>query len=320
MARWRGRRLPVLSRPTITAKSPTPHPGASPLARSPDVLGVLWMIAAMAAFAAEDALIKRAARELPLGQALIIFGLAGALVFAGLVRRAGAPLFHRDVLSRPMLARAVSELVGRLFYFLAVALTPLSSATVVLQATPVLVVLGAGLFFGERVGWRRWCAVIAGLLGVVIVLRPSASDFSAMSMLTVIGIVGFAGRDLASRAAPRSLGTFHLGFYGFLTILLAGLLYAAWEGRAFAGPGPIAAICLGGAVAVGVFAYAALMKAMRTGDIATVTPFRYTRVPFGIGLGAAFFGERIDSLMVLGCAIIVAAGLLIASGGRRGPD
>jgi len=95
---------------------------------------------------------------------------------------------------------------------------------------------------------------------------------------------------------------------------------AAWEGRAFAGPGPIAAICLGGAVAVGVFAYAALMKAMRTGDIATVTPFRYTRVPFGIGLGAAFFGERIDSLMVLGCAIIVAAGLLIASGGRRGPD
>jgi drug/metabolite transporter (DMT)-like permease len=59
------------------------------------------------------------------------------------------------------------------------------------------------------------------------------------------------------------------------------------------------------------------MKAVRTGDVAAVTPFRYTRLLFGIGLGVALFDERIDAPMTLGCAIIVIAGLLIAWDGRR---
>lgn len=274
------------------------------------------MVAAMAAFAVEDALIKRAAREVPIGQVLIVFGLGGALAFAALARSDGTALFHADALSRPMLVRALFEFVGRLFYFVGIALTPLSAATAILQATPLLVVLGANRYFGEKIGWRRWCAVIAGLLGVLIVLRPSASDFSALSMLAVIGVVGFAGRDLASRAAPPSLGTRQLGLFGFLTIVLAGVTYAVWDGRAFVRPGPTAGACLAGAVAVGVFGYAALMKAMRTGDVATVAPFRYTRLFFGIGLGMVVFDERIDTPMMLGCAIIVAAGVLIAWHGR----
>lgn len=275
------------------------------------------MVAAMGGFALEDAFLKRAARELPIGQVLIVFGVGGALVFAAIARRNGSALLVPEALSRPMLARALFEVVGRLFYFLAIVLTPLSAATAILQTTPVLVVLGASLYFGERVGWRRWCAVIAGLLGVVIVLRPSTSDFSALSLLTVVGVVGFAGRDLASRAAPSTLATHHLGFYGFLTIVVAGVLVAAWGGQAFMRPGPAAAACLAGAVAVGTFAYAALMKAMRTGDVATVTPFRYTRLLFGLGLGVALFGERIDATMLLGCAIILLAGLLIAWHGWR---
>jgi drug/metabolite transporter (DMT)-like permease len=59
------------------------------------------------------------------------------------------------------------------------------------------------------------------------------------------------------------------------------------------------------------------MKAMRTGDIATVTPFRYTRLVFGVGLGVLVFGERLDAGMVLGSVVIASAGLLIAWDGRR---
>lgn len=284
--------------------------------RSVNRRGILWMVAAMAAFAVEDALIKGAARELPFGEVLVAFGLGGALVFAARAQRAGQTLFNRDALCPPMLTRVGFELVGRLFYGLAIALTPLSSATAILQATPVLVVLGASLFFGERVGWRRWTAVGAGLLGVLIVLRPTASDFSPLSALTVIGLVGFAGRDLASRAVPARVSTTQLGFYGFLTVALAGGLYGAWDGRAFVWPGTGPAGLLGAAVAVGTLAYACLMKAMRTGDIATVTPFRYTRLLFGVGLGVAVFGERVDLWMAVGGAVIVAAGLLIFWDGR----
>ena len=296
--------------PAVT--SPLPAPSAA----AENLKGIGWMVAAMAAFALEDACVKAAARHLPIGEVLMLFGLGGMLAFATFPC-AGARLFHPAALSRPMGVRAVFEFVGRLFYVLAIALTPLSSATAILQATPVLVVLGASVYFRERVGWRRWLAVVAGLVGVMVVLRPAASDFSLLSALTVVGMVGFAGRDLASRAVPRVLGTRHLGFYGFLTVVVAGAAYAAWDGRPLIVPNAASGAALAGAVAVGVLAYACLMKAMRTGDIATVTPFRYTRLLFGLALGVGVFGERIDVPMLLGCTIIVAAGLLIAWEGRR---
>jgi drug/metabolite transporter (DMT)-like permease len=205
-------------------------------ALGPNLRGVLWMVAAMATFSLEDAFIKRATRVWPVGQVLITFGLLGALCFAAAARRSRTRLLVPALLSRPMRIRAVFELIGRLFYVLAVALTPLSAATVILQATPVLVVLGGSLVFKERVGWRRWAAVVAGLVGVLLILRPDAEAFSPLSVLTLVGMVGFAGRDLASRAAPPALGTVHLGWAGLLTVVVAGALYAVWEGRAFVLP------------------------------------------------------------------------------------
>ena len=276
-----------------------------------NLTGIVWMIAAMAAFAVEDAFIKAATKQLPVGQVLVLFGAGGALLFACLTWRNGSNLLTAPAFSRVMLVRALCELVGRLFYVLAIALTPLSSATAILQATPIIVVLGAMAFFGETVGWRRWCAIVIGLIGVVIILRPGADDFSTLSMLAVVGTLGFAGRDLASRAAPASLSTWHLGFYGFLTVIVAGVLFSLWDGKPFAWPTDANCIGLAAAVGAGVFAYTALMKAMRTGTISAVTPFRYTRLLFGIGLGMALFGERPDGPMMLGCVVVIGSGLFI---------
>lgn len=287
-----------------------PVPGAN-------LRGVLWMVAAMAAFALEDTLIKQVTRVLPVGEVLIAFGLGGALLFALAARRSRTRLFVPEVLAPAMRVRACFELVGRLFYVLAVALTPLSATTVILQATPVLVVLGGRVVFRERVGPLRWAAVVAGLAGVLLILRPGADAFSPLSLLALIGMAGFAGRDLASRAAPPPLGTVHLGFFGFLTVSVAGALYALWEGRAFVGPTAGTAALLAGSVLIGASAYAALMKAMRTGDIASVTPFRYTRLLFGVGLGVLAFGEPLDAGMLLGSVVIASAGLLIAWDARR---
>ena len=265
----------------------------------------------MAAFAVEDAFIKTATKQLPIGQVLMLFGAGGAMLFAYLTRRSGAELFNPQAFPKIMIIRAVCELVGRLFYVLAIALTPLSSATAILQATPIIVVLGAIVFFGETVGWRRWCSIVAGLIGVVIILRPAAADFSALSLLAVIGTLGFAGRDLASRAAPASINTWVLGLYGFLTVVVAGALYAWWDGTTFVWPTTNNLMGLAAAVGFGVFAYAALMKAMRSGSISAVTPFRYTRLIFGMSLGMVVFGERLDGPMIIGCLIVIGSGLFI---------
>lgn len=265
----------------------------------------------MAAFAVEDVLIKRVARELPIGQVLMLFGAGGAVVFAVLALRSGSGLLPAQAWSRVMLWRAGFELVGRLFYALAIVLTPLSAATALLQATPIVVVLGATVVFGERVGWQRWCAILAGLVGVLIILRPAADDFSALSLLAVVSTFGFAGRDLASRAAPATLGTWLLGLYGFTTVVVAGAAYAWWQGLPLRWPSGQATATLLAAALVGSGAYAALMKAMRTGSVAVVTPFRYSRLLFGIGLGVLIFGERVDGPMLLGCAVVITAGVFL---------
>ncbi|MFD1794428.1 DMT family transporter [Paracoccus aurantiacus] len=275
------------------------------------------MVASMAAFAVEDVFIKSAAQALPTAEVLLLFGIGGAIVFALVAAISGQRLMSPEVLSRPMQVRMVFEIIGRLFYTLSIALTPLSATTVILQATPLVVVAGAALVFGEKVGIRRWLAILIGLAGVMIILKPGTNGFSALSILAVLGMLGFAGRDLASRAAPAGLGTAILGFYGFLGIVLAGVIYALWDRPEFVLPQARTVLVLVCAVCAGVSAYACLMKAMRTGEVSAVTPFRYSRLLFGIAFGVFLFGEKLSGGMMIGSALIVCSGLFILWRGRK---
>lgn len=279
--------------------------------------GSLFMVLAMLGFAIEDMALKRVAGAgMPVGEILIFFGGGGALLFALLTWSQGQPIWHRAVISPRMLLKAAFEVLGRLFYTLAIALTALSSASAILQATPLVVVAGAALIFGEKVGWRRWSAILLGLAGVLVILRPGLEGFTPASLLAVLGLIGFAGRDLATRAAPKVLSNFQLGIYGFLAMVPTGAGLLAWQGGAIL-PDVAMAAQLAGAVVVGVTAYWALTVAMRTGEVSVVTPFRYTRLVFALILGVVVFGERPDLATLIGSAIVVAAGIYTLLRSRR---
>ena len=277
---------------------------------TPNLRGSLFMVASMAGFAVEDMFLKAASRAIPVGEALVVMGLVGTLVFAMAARAAGAAALPRAVLSRTMALRSGSEIVGRLFYALAVVLTPISEASAILQATPLLVVLGAALIFGERVGLWRWLLIIAGFVGVLIILRPGLQGFSALSLLALVAMAGFAGRDLATRAAPPALSNAQLGVTGFAMLTLSGLIILAVTGGVRL-PDPATFALLAGASAFGIAGYAALTQAMRLGEVAVVTPFRYTRLLFALAIGVTVFGERPDAATLAGSALIVACGLLL---------
>lgn len=278
--------------------------------------GSLFMVAAMAGFAIEDMFLKSAARHMPVGEVITLFGLGGMLAFILLARRQGEPAFSAAMLSRPMLVRSGFEVTGRLFYSLAIALTPLSIASAILQATPLVVVAGAAVLFGETVGLRRWLAIIAGFVGVMLIIRPGLAGFDVLSLLTVIGLIGFAGRDLATRAAPPALSNMQLGVAGFAMLTLAGVIILLVNGeyRMPDATGLGLTLC---ATLFGVVAYNALTTAMRTGEVSAVTPFRYTRLLFALILGATIFGERPDALTLLGSVIVVASGIYVLTQNRR---
>ena len=278
--------------------------------------GSLLMVLAMGAFALEDMFIKSAAQALPVGRILVFFGLGGMVLFALVARAQGQALWHPAYCTRVMLLRSLSEVVGRLCFTLALALTPLSSASAILQATPLVVSAGAVVFFGEHVGLRRWLAIAAGFIGVLMILRPGASGFELASLFAVAGTLGFAGRDLATRAAPAGLSNAHLGLAGFAMLVVAGAAALGWTGGAV-WPSLGNSLQITAATVIGVIAYNALSGAMRAGEISVIAPFRYTRLIFAMVLGVLVFGERPDMLTLLGSAVIVGSGVFTLLRSRK---
>lgn len=279
---------------------------------TPNLRGSGFMVAAMAAFALEDALIKRTALNLPVGQIMLFIGLFGLIAFSLQSLRTGAPALPRALISKVMAIRSGFEVFGRVFYALAITLTPLTSASAILQATPLVVVGGAALIFGEAVSPKRWALIILGLIGVLLIIRPTAADFTPLSLLAVAGMIGFAGRDLATRAAKASLTNAQLGSAGFLMLSLAGVIVLALSPAASTPPPSITALpSLLGAALCATLGYAALTSAMRTGDVGAVAPFRYTRLIFALGIGTVFFTETPSAPTLLGAALIVASGVAL---------
>ncbi|MBR9843470.1 MAG: DMT family transporter [Rhodobacteraceae bacterium] len=274
------------------------------------------MVAAMAGFAVEDALIKQASAGLPVGEIMAVFGFGGWLGFLLLTWHRGQRALTPDILRPTLLMRAATEIFGRLFFTLSLAYSTLAATSSILQATPLAVTLGAALFFGEKVGARRWATILVGFFGVLLILRPLPSSFDPTSLLALLGMLGFAGRDLATRAAPPRLSHLQLGVYGFVVLIPTGLALMLWEGGAVL-PSPAQTGWLMATILVGIGAYYALTSAMRLGAVSMVAPFRYSRLLFALILAVVLFGERPDMLTLVGAAVIVLSGLILLRDGRR---
>jgi drug/metabolite transporter (DMT)-like permease len=270
--------------------------------------GILLMVAAMAGFAVEDALIKAAAATVPVGQILLLLGIGGTAVFGTLARLQGARLVTRVVLTRPVMVRNATEMLGTMAFITAIAMSPLSTVSAILQATPLAVTLGAALFLGAEVGWRRWTAILVGFAGVLIIVRPGAAGVDTGAILAVFGVFMLAARDLATRATPASVPSTVIATYGFASVIPAGAILLAVSGGALV-PETRALLLIAAALTIGVFAYYGIIAAMRLGEIAVVTPFRYSRLVFAVAIGMAFFGERPDLYTYLGAALIIGSGL-----------
>jgi drug/metabolite transporter (DMT)-like permease len=270
--------------------------------------GITLMILAMAGFALGDVGVKLLSSNLSLSQIVMTMGVVGTAVFAGLCVAKGQPILTRAYWHPAIVTRGVAEIAAALFMVNALALTPLSLVTSVTQAGPLVVAIGAVVFFREQVGWRRWCAILAGLAGVLIILRPGTDGFDVLALLSVGAMLSLAARDLSTRAAPKTLSNPQLATVGFCSFIPAALMLlpftAPWSVPTI---GQTALLAL--AIVPTIAAYYAITASMRLGDISVVIPFRYTRLVFGVLLGITLFGEKIDIWMITGGTLIVASGI-----------
>ena len=216
---------------------------------------------------------------------------------------------------RLIVLRSVGEIVGTFCFLTALFNMPIANATAILQSVPLAVTLGAALFFGEAIGWRRYLAIAIGFVGVILIVRPGSDGFNAYALWAVAdrGVHRGARPELAADVAgdaggggdlPHLAGADRGGGAGG-----ADRRVAAGGGRA-----PRGAARRRGCLLV---AYVFAFSAMRLGDIGFVQPFRYSLLIWAIVLGILLFGEWPDFWMLFGSAIVVATGLFTFYRERR---
>lgn len=284
--------------------------------------GSLFMVLAMLGFAIEDAFFKAATAtgDVSAGVGTMLFGVFGTGFFALYALWIKEPLVRRAYVEGPLLIRSAFEILGRLFFALSLAFAPLSTTSAILQAAPLVVTLGAALVLKEKVGLRRWMAMSIGFVGVLMIVRPTPSGFDATATFAVLGMIGFAGRDLMTRASPPEVSATQLGILGFLMVFIAGVVITLFEPAPLAAPSLPALALLAGTGLAGLIAYSALTKAMRTGEVSVVAPFRYARLLIALVFAYLIFGERPDALTLIGATLIVSSGVytLVRSGRKVG--
>lgn len=275
-----------------------------------NLTGALLMIAAMAFFATEDVFIKFATQTLPVGEVLAFVGLIGAAAFSLIAARQGQSVLSKRFFHPMVMVRNAGEMAGTLCFVLGITVVSLGLVTALFQATPLFVNLGAILFLGATVGWRRWIAIVVGFVGVMVILRPGFEGFEAGALFGLGAALGLAVRDLATRQLPRDIPTTVISAWGFLSVFPAGVALMI-----FGAPPVMPTLTETGmmlaATALGMVGYFALVRAMQAGEIAVVTPFRYTRLIFALLLALVVFGERPDEMTLLGAALIIGAGLFV---------
>lgn len=266
------------------------------------------MILAMAGFAFEDLFIKILSAYFPISEVIIILGFTGSVILLIIALLQRAPIIHKDLLNKHVISRTIFDLLGAVFFVTAIALTPLSSASAILQITPLLVTIGAAVFFRENVGWRRWSAVFVGFIGVLLILRPGFGGFMPASIFALLGAVFLAARDLATRAMKVKLPSVTIALYAFIAFGISGILIIPFNSAMIA-PTSNQIMYFIGASTFGVIAYYSLVISSRIGEMSVISPFRYSRIVFAMLLAIIILGERPDSFTLIGATIIVASGL-----------
>jgi len=271
--------------------------------------GILLMLIAMAGFTMEDLFMKKLSVNLSTGQILITLGFGSSLVFALMAKSKGYKLTAKIFWSKGMLIRQFAEGIAAIAFITSLTLIPLSTVAAVFQATPLVITMGAALFLGEAVGWRRWLAIIVGLIGVLIIIRPGLNSFDPNVGYVLIAVLFVTVRDLITRKLPMNVPSTIVSFQAFASLIIAGGILIFLSDQKIVSLGENQIYFVLGGIIFGVIGYYCIVASTRIGEAGVVTPFRYSRLLFAIIIGFLFFNERPDFLTLLGASIVIMTGI-----------
>ncbi|WP_058283072.1 DMT family transporter [Ruegeria denitrificans] len=278
--------------------------------------GIALMIAATVVFALQDGISRHLAGTYNTYMVVMIrywffaaFVIAlaarapGGLQIAAQTKQLGLQVFRGVLLA--------AEICVAVFAFTVLGLI---DSMAVFICYPLLVAALSGPVLGEQVGWRRWMAIGVGCIGVLIILQPGKGVFNPWAIVPLISALMFAVYGLLTRYVARqdsaATSFFWTGIAGAVAMTLVGMWF--WEPMARPDWAWMAVLCVSG-----VLGHWLLIKCYEMAEASAVQPFAYFHLVWGTILGITVFGEMLRPEVVLGAALVVAAGLFTLWRERR---
>ncbi|MGH6770196.1 MAG: DMT family transporter [Xanthobacteraceae bacterium] len=281
------------------------------------IKAVLLKLASAFLFAAMSVLVRWLGTRYPIGQ-VVFFRSAFAIVPVVIIYAWRGELMAAIRIGRPLhhLGRGMTAVGAMFCNFSALARLPVVDATAISFVSPLITVALSAIFLKERVRIYRWSAVIAGFLGVLVMLAPhlDIGRTSADGIAAAGAILGLAGAffsacsTVQTRSLARSETTSSIVLYFSLICAIAGLCTLPFGWLAPTWQELVALIAIG---VFGGLAHILLTESYRLGEASLVAPFDYTAMLWALLLGFLVFGELPDALVYFGAAIIAAAGLFV---------
>jgi drug/metabolite transporter (DMT)-like permease len=270
----------------------------------------LYMVIAMACFILNDTCIKTIGVTLPIGEIISIRGVLSVLVIAAICVQQGILAGVPSLFTGNVMARSLLDVAGTFMFLTALMHMPIANLTAILQSVPLAVVLVSVFFLKEKVGLRRTAAILAGFIGVLLIVRPSPSTITIYELLALGIVFILAFRDLITKRIPVHIPTFIIALANACFVALGGIVFGLYQGFQMVELWQFS--LLYAAAILLASGYMFMVATLRLGDLSATAPFRYSNVLFAIILGMVVFSEYPDAVSYVGMALIIAAGIYAA--------
>lgn len=285
-------------------------------------MAALWMVGWLGLMLVMAVAGRETTRELNVFELMELRCLLGFPLLLPLIRRAGGFSVLRTRRLPQHIGRNLIHYGAQLGWFFALTLIPIGQVVAIEFTMPIWTALLAAAFLGERITWAKAAAILLGLIGVVVIVRPDTGAVNSGQLIALIAAVGFGISITLVKSLTRTEPTVSIIFWMLLVQMIAGLVpsvaFWTWPSSTAWGWIVVIAFC-------GTLSHFCMARAMLYADATIVVPMDFLRVPLTATAGWLLYAERLDLFTVLGAALILGGNLLnlrpvrpAAGGVRRG--
>lgn len=272
--------------------------------------GIACIVVAGMGFGVSDSLTKLGTLSLPLGEVLLIRGLATSILFICILAITRQLPKLAVAKSPKVLGRSFFEMCATIAYILAISHLRIADTTAIVLSSPIFITLFAIVILREKIGWHRWGGIICGITGVILIIKPNPDNVDVWALLAGVAALSSAARDLITRNIDIGASSLAIALAATVAITLSGL--ALCLGGSWVSPGmPEIAMLMGASICHGLGIYMNVLGFKGPVSVSLISPFRYTNLLWATLVAFFVFGEIPDRYAIVGSILIIGSGIYV---------